>query len=98
MPFRDAFAAATARSPRHCGDSARDGNKRGVPPRGVSGLSFYVGLQRRDVFGEGIASGVRDATDRAGHLPAEGLFDFDIIRLRQLVQLYRKVARRGSRC
>ena len=55
MPFRDAFAAATARSPRHCGDSARDGNKRGVPPRGVSGLSFYVGLQRRDVFGDGQA-------------------------------------------
>lgn len=58
MPFRDAFAAATAKSPRHCGDSARDGNKHGVPLRGVSGLSFYVGLQRRDVFGEGIAPGV----------------------------------------
>ena len=49
-----------------------------------------------DVFGEGVASRVGDAADGAGHLAPEGLFDFDVIRFRQLVQLYRKVARRGS--
>jgi len=63
-------------------------------PAGV--LFPDIGLQRRDVFGEGVASRVGDAADGAGHLAPEGLFDFDVIRFRQLVQLYRKVARRGS--
>lgn len=94
MPFRSAFAAVTAKSPRHSGLGWTAINT--AERRGRFVVSFYVGLQCRDVFGEGIAPGVRDAADRAGHLPAEGLFDFDVIRLRQLVQLYRKVARRGS--
>lgn len=59
-------------------------------------LFLYVALQRLDVFGEGVASGVGDAAHRAGNLAPEGLFDLDVTRFGEFVQLHREVSRRGS--
>lgn len=41
-------------------------------------------------------AGVGNAAYRAGYLASESLFHFDVTRLRKLVQLHRKVARRSS--
>ena len=56
-----------------------------------------VSFQGLHILFEGIDSRTGDATDGAGHLSPESLFDLDIARFLQLVDLNAEVAGRGPR-
>lgn len=60
-------------------------------------LLFDIASQRLDIVFKGPNALLRDAAEGAGHLAAEGLFDRDIARLLELVELHAQIARRGTR-
>ena len=63
----------------------------------LTGLSADVAPERLDVFGEGVAAGIGDAADGAGHPAPECLLDGYVPRFGEFVELHGEIACRGSR-